>query len=550
MTDNDIADIFAYHERTKHRLSGYAKGPDNIDWDAQPDSFRRFALARAIPLPFSADAHRVPYAALFDGSAIPCISLSLRSIALLLEISVALSAWKQYGSARWSLRCNPSSGNLHPTETYVIACNIDGVEDGVYHYRADTHSLEQRCVFSTTSKATSLYIGFSSVFWREAWKYGERAYRYCQHDSGHALAAVSVAAATLGWKTTLQSAVGDEQLAELLGIDRSVDFASAEHEHPDLLLRVSADQSSDAAIAGRINFEDLLSHCREGIWHGSANVLDARHFYDWPVIDAAAKLCLKPASVESMSESALQARALISAPTLPVDCTESAADLFRRRRSAQAFDGQTVMLQQDFFCMLDHVLARPQLAPWNCLPWQPRIHLVLFVHRVEGLKPGLYALPRHANARELLQQSLRAEFSWNKIESAPEHLPLYQLLTARCERAAATLSCQQAIAGESCFSLAMLAEFEPHLVNTPWHYRELFWEAGAIGQMLYLDAEACGLRATGIGCYFDDAVHETLGITTRTLQSVYHFTVGQPLHDTRIVGLPPYDYRARITEST
>ena len=39
-----------------------------------------------------------------------------------------------------------------------------------------------------------LLVVLSSIHWREAWKYGERAYRYCQHDAGHAIAATRYAA--------------------------------------------------------------------------------------------------------------------------------------------------------------------------------------------------------------------------------------------------------------------------------------------------------------------------------------------------------------------
>ena len=61
-----------------------------------------------------------------------------------------------------------------------------------------------------------------------------------------------------------------------------------------------------------------------------------------------------------------------------------------------------------------------------------------------------------------------------------------------------------------------------------------------IGQVLYLEAEAIGLRGTGIGCFFDDGVHEMLGLPGKALQSLYHFTVGLPLNDARLVSLPPY----------
>jgi hypothetical protein len=109
--------------------------------------------------------------------------------------------------------------------------------------------------------------------------------------------------------------------------------------------------------------------------------------------------------------------------------------------------------------------------------------------------------------------------------------------------AARILNCNQAIAGESCFSLGMISEFEDNVHADPWHYRQLHWEAGLIGQVLYLQAEAEGLRGTGIGCYFDDSVHELLGLKSARLQSLYHFTIGLPLTDTRITTLPAYPDR-------
>jgi hypothetical protein len=121
---------------------------------------------------------------------------------------------------------------------------------------------------------------------------------------------------------------------------------------------------------------------------------------------------------------------------------------------------------------------------------------------------------------------------------------LYRLVFADCRRAATTLSCHQAIAGDSAFSLGMLAEFDNVLAEGAWRYRELFREAGMLGQVLYLEAEATLLSGTGIGCYFDDAVHELLGIEGRELQSLYHFTVGGARPDDRLVTEPPYGHLA------
>lgn len=63
--------------------------------------------------------------------------LTLDSVSRLFYYSMALSAWKQSGGSKWSLRVNPSSGNLHPTEAYLIAGTVPGLTDEgpmVAHY--------------------------------------------------------------------------------------------------------------------------------------------------------------------------------------------------------------------------------------------------------------------------------------------------------------------------------------------------------------------------------------------------------------------------------
>jgi hypothetical protein len=130
---------------------------------------------------------------------------------------------------------------------------------------------------------------------------------------------------------------------------------------------------------------------------------------------------------------------------------------------------------------------------------------------------------------------------WQTPAGAPLDLPLYLLAGTDFREAARALSCQQDIAADGFFSLGMLAEFaEPIQQHGPSFYRNLFWEAGVIGQVLYLEAEAASARSTGIGCFFDDAVHDVLGLTDNQFQSLYHFTVGMPVEDSRLQTWPPY----------
>ena len=196
-----LAQVRAYHQRTKHSFQAYARSPGQMDWATQPDPFRRYAGAPALELPLAGPRDAPLYTQLFQPGAVPLQPLARDGLAMLLELAFGLSAWKGWGDDRWALRCNPSSGNLHPTEAYVVAGAGSGLDSGVYHSHSHDHLLEQRCAAELPLRG--VLVGLSSIHWREAWKYGERAFRYCQHDVGHALAALRYAAGVLGWTVEL-----------------------------------------------------------------------------------------------------------------------------------------------------------------------------------------------------------------------------------------------------------------------------------------------------------------------------------------------------------
>src|SRR3972149_1871755 len=122
-----LSQVFAYHETTKHHLNRYARGPGGLDWATQPDPFRRYAGASVIPLEHLKPSDRPLYEPVFIEGKLPIQPLSHRTISQLFYDSLALSAWKQVGDVRWPLRVNPSSGNLHPTEGYLVCGLVDGL---------------------------------------------------------------------------------------------------------------------------------------------------------------------------------------------------------------------------------------------------------------------------------------------------------------------------------------------------------------------------------------------------------------------------------------
>ncbi len=526
-----------YHQRSKHSLRRYAAGPRGLDWANQPDPFRRFAPCPEIPLPLLDDTAPpdASFDSLYQPGTIEAAPLTLDNLAIVLQLAFGLSAWKRYSDNQWALRNNPSSGNLHPTEGYVITPTIDGLECGLYHYRSFDHLLEQRCRLEpdTIGSNGGFLVGLSTIFWREAWKYGERAFRYCQHDAGHALAALRYACGVLGWSVTLLDGWSDDDITTVLGLDRDEDFGDAEPEHPDMMLLVST--TSDTSDLFDLPPANLLTAATTGSnWQGRANHLSPQHGAEWPIIETVATAAKKPRTEPSRPT-------FDERPPLQVtDRMLNASKLIRQRRSAQAFDGSTTMSRRDFYRLLDRLLPRPALPPFDALPWRPRIHLILFVHRIEQLVPGIYLFTRHTDGAAQLRKKLDPTFEWTSVTDCPSHLPLHRLVTGDAREAAKILSCHQDIAADGAVCFAMLAEFDAAIDDAPWRYQQLFHEAGCIGQLLYLEAEAMGLRGTGIGCYFDDDVHRLLGLTDTTFQDLYHFTIGGALDDSRLQTLPPY----------
>jgi len=523
MHDRLPADIKAYHQRTKHASSRYALGPAFLDWDSQPDPFRRFDGAPKRRLPLGLDRATPGFATLDQVAAQP---LDAGSLGLFLELALGLSAWKEAGGSRWALRNNPSSGNLHPTEGWVVLPPLDGIGAGpaLYHYSPLEHALEERHrldALPATLLPGEFLLALSSVPWREAWKYGERAFRYCQHDAGHALAASTYAGACLGWRVRALACPGDDALAALLGLGRDDSSHRYEREHPDLVALVSPSRAEE------ISLEPV-----GGDFLGAANRLGEDH-EPWPAVDQALKLTHRPPSAAPPPMSIRQ-------PDLPANAVPTAA-VIRHRRSAQRMDGETGIPRSAFFRLLARTLPDPARVPWGAFPWPPRLALMLFVHRVEGLSPGLYALIRDPGSLDRLRRDMESDFAWTPVEDCP--LPLFLLQDGDVTRLASHLSCLQGIAGQGAFSLGMLADFDRTIAEEgAWAYRRLFWEAGMIGQVLYLEATAAGLSGTGIGCYFDDEVHDLLGLPAEggNWQSLYHFTVGGALEDARIATKPAY----------
>ena len=199
-------------------------------------------------------------------------------------------------------------------------------------------------------------------------------------------------------------------------------------------------------------------------------------------------------------------RGEISLPS-PVSTNRIFGEVVRTRRSALDFRGGYESISLSQLTTILASTAEPLFADFATLRF---VQLYLYVHRVEALAPGVYRY-------------------W------PERAELERIKHGDQRLVAAALSLGQDLAGTACVAFSMIGDFENAARNYGDRgYRYVHFEAGAIGQRMYLAAEALGLRATGIGAFFDEEVHRYLTLSSEQGQVVYHFAIGHPIPDPRL----------------
>ena len=398
----------------------------------------------------------------------------LEFLSSLLFHSASISAAKETPSGyRYALRVNPSSGNLHPTE-FHLAC-----PNGLYHYRVSSHMLERRAA----GNYGQLRFLLTTIAWREAWKYQSRGYRYCLHDIGHAWQSLALAARALGCEAQAVGNFEDDRIATLYGLPAD--------EWPMLQIKIHGAPDFPAA--------------EEEKWFGGVPNCLSSETIAYPLIEEV------HAATKAAPHLLQESPSVFPPATVRTPASEKLpfGDVVRRRRSALDFRGgaDTIGLEQ-LMTLLD-LAGRPLDCDFAA---ERYVQLYLYVHRVRGLAAGVYRY-------------------W------PNETRLEPLKTGDQRVVAAALSLRQNLAGNACVAISMIGDLGRATENFGERgYRYVHFEAGAIGQRLYLAAEALGFQSTGIGAFFDDSVHNYLALDPRSgKQVVYHFACGYAVEDDRLV---------------
>jgi len=486
-----------YHEATKHSVESLRRAGHVLDWTNMPDPFRYYEGVPVLDLPADPPAPEIPAFDVLQGTSgttPACDGPAFLSQLLFYSAAISASKRTPLTGEKYALRVNPSSGNLHPTEFHFLTRGLNGWPDGLYHYDPSRHMAEKRGHrdFATMPASGSAPIVFvlTTIVWREAWKYGERAYRYCLHDMGHAWQALALSARAIGCEHIAAGHFVDDDVTRMFHLNSD--------EWPMLIVSLQGE-----SIPVR------EAETGETVWFGGkANQL-SRETIVHPLIDrihSATKRSSSGSSGTSFAPSASTGSGDIKLPS-PALSTRSFGEVARMRRSALDFQGGKRSMS---LAELSAILAIATLPLSADFAGTRFIQLYLYAHRVDGLQPGVYRF-------------------W------PERAELEQTKSGDQRVAAAGLSLGQDLAGNACVTFSMIGDLERAARSYGDRgYRYVHFEAGAIGYRLYLAAEALGLGATGIGAFYDDEVHRHLNLIPEQGQVAYHFAIGYPVPDPRL----------------
>jgi SagB-type dehydrogenase family enzyme len=158
--------------------------------------------------------------------------LDLQQAAQVLTASYGLCNRLLAGEDELLVRAVPSAGGCYPLEVYLVARNVTGLDQGIYHYAPLLNGLESvRPMALARDELSSWLVGelftgapaallvFTGVPMRTCAKYGERGYRYVLLEAGHAAQNLELAASALGLGTLMIGGFIDHAIAGLLGIE-------------------------------------------------------------------------------------------------------------------------------------------------------------------------------------------------------------------------------------------------------------------------------------------------------------------------------------------
>ena len=478
-----------YHERTKHSEERLRANAYQLDWDNQPAPFKLYRDLETIPLPRRLEPGTVSalraISALAGRETEPSEQVpDLQALARVLYYSAGITKVKRSPGGGVYFRAAANTGALYHVDLYLACCDLPDLPAGIYHFGAHDFTLRRLRVgdyrgafieaagVEPSLAQAPVVVASASTYWRNAWKYRDRAYRHAFWDGGTLHANMLAVAAAQGLAAKVVAGFADREVEHLLGLDPAREGALAL-----VPLGRTAEPPGPAPDAPVLNLATEPLSSREIDYpaireiHSASSLEHGEEVTRWRGV-------LVPRPEPDVLGELFPLRPLAEAdwPTEPLE------SVILRRGSTRRFDVSRSLTFEELSTALAVATASIP-ADFREDPESSLLNLYVIAQAVEGLPPGAYYLRRAERALELLKQG--------EFRAIAGRLGLFQELPAA---AGANVYC--------------LADLEPVLARFGNRgYRAAQLEGGIVGGRLYLAAYALRFGATGL-TFLDDEVTE------------------------------------------
>ena len=484
-----------YHEKTRYERS--KMGGHFLDWQNQPDVFKRYdgretvSMPREMPLPCEDlfDLYETPLKDPVSQEVFDLAVFDLEKLSRILLLTYTLTSQTRHPNGMFYYRSAASAGALYPTEIYVLSSGVKDLGPGLYHFSISDHTLVKLRDghLSEAADGAPLTFFLTSIFFRSAWKYGNRSYRYHLLDTGHVLENLSLSLKALKYPFETNFDFDDNAINHLLGLDESREVALA-------VCRLKGKLDSPRAYDSRA-IEDLPDTVKK------ASRVSAREV-DMPEVRV-----VHTAGYDMMSGktglNVCNSLGIIPEVRVLVPSTSASEqglpypEAVFRRRSSRNFVAETLPVSHL------HALLKG-ITPMDFGGMDRYAHTVctgFLTNGVESLRDGFYVMDEETEGLGFVKPGA--------LTDAMSHICL-----------------DQEWMGSASLHFVFMTNMA--LLERSWGprgYRYAMMTAGLLGERLYLAASALGLGCCGIGAFYDGEASRLLGLNASS-QVLYVVSLG------------------------
>lgn len=451
MSNSDTSSAHRFHDLTKYiwieedgELQAYMGEPPELGpamgeelKENEPLPYKNYLTLNPIPLPTEFDDAPVPGLASIAANgevdvaeAVP----SLADIARTCLLSNGILKRGGHGTGRViEYRAAGGTGARYHLELYLVCGDLPGLAAGVYHYAANDHALRQlragdfRGALVTATGAEPAVASapatmiITSTFWRNGWRYLNRAYRHAYWDMGTTLVNVLAVSASQQLPTRLVFGYVDDEINRLIGVDgvkeaalSMVTLGRTSVPVPETPVVEEIDYPVEPVSAWELEFPEMYEAHRQSSLQSSEEVAEWRAH---PLVLQHPEPAGKLIQLQPVDLSELDARSI--------------DEIIRRRRSVRHYDVDTPAPFAAFSTLL--TLSAQGVVSDALDHSAPSLNgRYLIVNNVEGIEPGVYVHHPDLGAIEQLQTgSFReeaAQLASGQEYAANAHVNFYSLV--------------------------------------------------------------------------------------------------------------------------